>query len=86
MHLLFDAIELRVYYRGTDYDVAYVKDHGDSNKVDLALLRIKTPTSKRQAAPLMVPDDEKLRGETVFAYGFPTASDNYYSSGTDTLQ
>lgn len=86
IYLLFDAIELRVYYSGTDYDVAYVKDHGETNKVDLALLRIKTPTSKRQAAPLMVPDDEKLRGETVFAYGFPAASDNYFSSGTDTYE
>lgn len=86
IYLLFDTIELRVYYSGDDYDVAYVKDHGESNKVDLALLRIKTPTSKRQAAPLMVPDDEKLRGEIVFAYGFPGASDNYFSSGTDTYE
>lgn len=86
IYLLFDTIELRVYYSGDDYDVAYVKDHGESNKVDLALLRIKTPMSKRQAAPLMVPDDEKLRGEIVFAYGFPGASDNYFSSGTDTYE
>lgn len=86
IYLLFDTIELRVYYSGDDYDVAYVKDHGESNKVDLALLRIKTPTSKRQAAPLMVPDDEMLRGEIVFAYGFPGASDNYFSSGTDTYE
>ncbi len=86
IYLLFDTIELRVYYSGDDYDVAYVKDHGESNKVDLALLRIKTPTSKRQAAPLMLPDDEKLRGEIVFAYGFPGASDNYFSSGTDTYE
>lgn len=82
----FDNIELRIYYSEDDYDVAYVKDHGESNKVDLALLRIKTPTSKRQAASLMVPDDEKLRGEIVFAYGFPGAADNYFSSGTDTYE
>lgn len=86
IYLLFDTIELRIYYSEDDYDVAYVKDHGESNKVDLALLRIKTPTSKRQAAPLMVPDDEKLRGEMVFAYGFPAATDNYFSSGTDTYE
>lgn len=82
----FDNIELRIYYSKDDYDVAYVKDHGESNKIDLALLKIKTPTSKRQAAPLMVPDDKKLRGEIVFAYGFPGASDNYFSSGTDTYE
>lgn len=86
IYLLFDNVELRVYYSEDDYDVAYVKDHGESNKVDLALLRIKNATSKRQAAELMVPDDEKLRGETVIAYGFPAASDNYFSSGTDTYE
>ena len=86
VYIGFDNIELRIYYSEDDYDIAYVKDHGESNKVDLALLRIKTPTSKRQAAPLMLPDDEKLRGEIVFAYGFPGASDNYFSSGTDTYE
>lgn len=86
IYIGFDNIELRIYYSENDYDVAYVKDHGERNKVDLALLRIKTPTPKRQAAPLMVPDDEKLRGEMVFAYGFPGASDNYFSSGTDTYE
>ena len=86
IYLFFDTIELRVYYSEDDYDVAYVKDHGDSNKVDLALLRIKAPTSKRQAAPLMVPDDGKLRGDIVYAYGFPAASTNYFSSGTDTYE
>lgn len=86
VYIGFDNIELRIYYSEDDYDVAYVKDHGESNKVDLALLRIKAPTSKRQAAPLMVPDDEKLRGEIVYAYGFPGASNNYFSSGTDTYE
>lgn len=81
----FDSIELRIYYSEDDYDVAYVKAHGESNKVDLALLRITEPTSKRQAATLMLPDSEKLRGEMVFAYGFPSASDNYFSSGTEIL-
>lgn len=86
VYIGFDNIELRIYYSEDDYDVAYVKDYGERNKVDLAVLKIKTPTSKRQAAPLMVPDDEKLRGEIVFAYGFPGAFDNYFSSGTDTYE
>lgn len=82
----FNNIELRIYYSEDDYDVAYLKDHGNRDKVDLALLSIKTPTSKRQAAPLMLPYDEKLRGEIVYAYGFPGVADNYFSSGTDTYE
>lgn len=86
IYVRFDTIELRIYYSEDDYDVAYVKDHGETNKVDLALLSLKTPTSKRQADPLMKPNDEKLRGEMVFAYGFPGAADNMLSSGTDTYK
>lgn len=86
IYFLFDTIELRIYYSEDDYDVAYVKDHGATNKIDLALLSIKAPTTKRQAAPLIVPDDAKLRGEMVFAYGYPGAADNYYSGGTDTYE
>lgn len=86
VYLGFDNIELRIYYSEDDYDIAYVADHGSTNKIDLALLSIKTPTTKRQAAPLIVPDDAKLRGEMVFAYGYPGATDNYYSGGTDTYE
>lgn len=77
---LFDY-ELRVYYSQNDYDVVYVDSAGDVEKVDLALLRIKDPTSKRHALPIMIPTDDMV-GDTVYTVGFPGNADNQFTSAS----
>ena len=47
------SCELRVYYDQNDYEAAYVDCIGDSEKVDLAVLRLRDPTDKRHTLPLM---------------------------------
>ena len=69
------SCELRVYYSENDYDVAYVESQGNSDKVDLAVLRLRKPTDKRKALPLMVPTEDMV-GSAVYTVGFPGNADN----------
>ena len=73
--------ELRIYYSQDDYDVAYVDCYGDRSKVDLAVLRLRNPTSKRHALQLMLPTDDMV-GETVYTIGFPANADNRYTGAS----
>ena len=80
------SCELRVYYDEDDYEPAYVECIGDSEKVDLAVLRLRNPTTKRQALPIMEPTEDMV-GTTVYTVGFPDNNDNDFTSsgnyGTD---
>ena len=73
--------ELRVYYSKDDYDIAYVDSYGDVNKVDLAVLKLKNPTTKRHALKLQKPD-ESMVGSTVYTIGFPGNADNQFTSAS----
>lgn len=73
--------ELRVYYSKDDYDVAYVDEYGDVDKVDLAVLRLREPTDKRKPLTLMIPSDDMV-GDTVYTVGFPGNAENDYSSAS----
>lgn len=75
IYLYFEKSEIRVYYSEEDYEAAYVVDYGSVDKVDLAILKLREPTDKRQALPLCIPT-EAMIGEAVYAVGFPGASDN----------
>ena len=79
--LVAEKCELRVYYDQNDYDVAYVEECGDPNKVDIAVLHIKSPTQKRHSLPLMIPD-ESMVGSTVYTVGFPGNADNMFTSAS----
>lgn len=81
IYLAFFDYELRVYYSENDYEAAYVDSHGEVDKVDLALLRLKDPTDKRHPLPIMVPDDDMV-GETIYTVGFPGNADNEYTSAS----
>lgn len=77
----FESCEIRIYYSENDYDVAEVIDYGSSEAVDLALLKIDSPTSKRIALPLYVPTDDMI-GDTVYTVGFPGNAENEYSAAS----
>ena len=81
VYIIAASCELRVYYSQDDYDVAYVDCHGDVDKVDLAVLRLRNATGKRHALPLMIPTEEMV-GDTVYTVGFPANADNYFTGAS----
>ena len=88
IYAVWDKMEIRVYYSQDDYDVAYVEDYGSVDEVDLALLKLKSPTDKRTPLTLYdIPKDEDsknaLKGESVIVLGYPSIVDNDFSGGSD---
>ena len=79
--LTADSCELRIYYSETDYDKAYVVDHGEMDKIDLALLKLNKPTDKRKSLPIKKVTDE-IVGESVYVVGFPGNADNEITSAS----
>lgn len=82
--LTFDSTEIRAYYSEDDYDVAYSEWYGgqfEANELDIAIMKLKSPTSKRHALKLEQLE-EKDRGSTVFVVGFPGVAENDFTSGS----
>ena len=75
------SCELRIYYDQNDYEPAYVECIGDSEKVDLAVLRLRNPTDKRIALPIEEPTEDMV-GSTVYTVGFPGNADNDFTSAS----
>lgn len=75
------SCELRVYYSQDEYDVAYVDCYGDTNKVDLAVLRLRNATDKRRSLQLMIPTDDMV-GDTVYTVGYPGNADNNFTGAS----
>lgn len=75
------SCELRIYYSQDDYDIAYVEAHGEVDKVDLAVLRIRNATDKRHALQLMIPTEDMV-GDTVYTVGYPGNADNYFTGAS----
>lgn len=73
--------ELRIYYSQDDYDLAYVDCYGDTDKVDLAVLRLRNATDKRHTLQLMIPTDDMV-GDTVYTVGFPGNADNNFTGAS----
>lgn len=78
---VYESCEIRIYYSENNYDVAEVIDYGSLEEVDLALLKIDSPTSKRIALPLYVPTDDMV-GDTVYTVGFPGNAENEFSAAS----
>lgn len=76
-----DNCELRVYYSQEEYDSATVEAYGSQDDVDLAVIKINTPTDKRHSLPIMIPRSDMI-GETVYTVGFPGNADNEYTSAS----
>lgn len=81
VYLHADSCELRIYYSSDDYDIAYVDCFGDSEKVDLAVLRIKDATEKRHTLKLQEPSEDMV-GDTVYTVGYPGNADNDFSGAS----
>ena len=79
--LYASSCELRVYYSANDYDVAYVDCYGDTDKVDLAVLRIRNATNKRHTLQLLIPTDDMV-GNTIYTVGYPGNADNDYTGAS----
>ncbi|MBR5421745.1 MAG: trypsin-like peptidase domain-containing protein [Lachnospiraceae bacterium] len=82
---IWDSCELRVYYSSDDYDNATVVDHGDVEKVDLALLKLRKATNKRKPLSILAIDEddqESYIGEEVYTVGYPGNADNDFSSAS----
>ncbi len=84
MVVAFESTEIRAYYSEDDYDVAYPEWYGGSfedNELDIAIMKLKSPTSKRHALKLENLDGED-RGSTVYVVGFPGVAENDFTSGS----
>ncbi len=82
-YIYASSCELRVYYDQNDYEAAYVVDGalGDSEKVDLAVLKLRNPTTKRHQLPLEEPSEDMV-GTTVYTVGFPGNADNDFTGAS----
>lgn len=76
-------LEIRVLFsdKEGDYEKAYVVDHGDTEKVDLAVLRLQNPTDKRHALPIGEVTQDMV-GDTVYTVGFPGVAENGLTGGS----
>lgn len=81
LYIVAESSELRVYYSENDYDIAYVDCHGDVEKLDLAVLRLREPTDKRRTLKLSAVSDAMI-GDTVYTIGYPGNADNDFSSAS----
>lgn len=81
IYLRYSKCEIRVYYDKEDYEEAYVVDNGDTDKVDLAILKIGEPTSKRHPSTLALADEKNV-GDTVYTLGFPGNAENLLSDAS----
>ena len=81
IYLVAESFEIRVYYNEKDYEIAYIVDHGEVSKVDLALLKLRKSTDKRKALPIKVATDDNV-GESVYVLGFPGNADNDYTAAS----
>lgn len=79
--IVAQSCELRIYYDDNNYDVAYVKDYGDVEKVDLAILSLREPTDKRTPLKIKVPDKD-MTSDTIYTLGYPGNADNAYTSAS----
>lgn len=79
VYLGAESSELRVYYDKNDYESAFVDSYGDSEKIDIAVIKIQKPTTKRHALTLQTPT-EQMVGSTVYTVGFPGNADNQFTS------
>ena len=75
------SCELRIYYSADDYDIAYVDCYGDADKVDIAVLRLRTPTNKRHALQLLEPTEDMV-GNTIYTVGYPGNADNNFTGAS----
>lgn len=81
LYIAATSCEMRIYYNENDYDIAYVDCYGDMEKVDLAVLRLRNATDKRQ--PLKISDvDDSMVGDTVYTVGYPGNADNYFTGAS----
>lgn len=79
--VIASSCELRIYYDDDDYDIAYVDCYGDMNKVDLAVLKIREATDKRQPLQIQIPEADMV-GETVYTVGFPGNAENDFTGAS----
>ena len=82
----FTSCELRVYYDEDDFEEAFVVDAGSAEtsvnaKLDLAILKLNKPTTKRHSLKLHVADQNDI-GKTVYTVGYPGNSDNLLTSAS----
>ncbi len=73
--------EVRVYYSKDDYDVAEIVACGSVDKVDLAVLHLNTPTTKRHALSIMETNPDMV-GETIYTVGYPGNADNEFTDAS----
>lgn len=70
---------IRIHYSSSDYEEAYPVTY-DKTK-DIAILKISSPTSKRQAIALESPTDDMV-GSSIYAVGFPGLAENIFTNPT----
>lgn len=71
--------KIRVYFDSKDFEEAYLVEYNES--MDIAILKLGSPTSKRKPIALCNPDDSMV-GSTVYAIGYPGLAENIFADAT----
>lgn len=75
-------LALKIDYRGMTYNIESSQlipceiIYQTNEYPDMAIIRAAEPFTGRSSLPLREPSEEKDRGETVYALGFPAVNDN----------
>lgn len=75
------SCEMRIYYDQNDYDVADIDCYGDTEKVDLAVLKLRNPTNKRKPLKIGSVSEDNV-SDTVYTIGYPGNADNNFTSAS----
>lgn len=86
-HVIQDALQDRNYrvyvaFSQDDWVEAQIVAYGDPEYVDLAVLKLESPTDKRHSLKLMELDQSTTRTMDVWAVGFPGNADNMFSDAS----
>ena len=75
--------QIRIYFNSDDYVEAFPVEY--DTKKDIAVLKLEAPTSERKPIALL-PVEDSMVGESIYAIGYPGISDNDYKKATNTWQ
>ena len=86
-HVIYDALydgnyTVFVAFSQDEWVEAQIVAYGDPDYVDLAVLKIESPTDKRRPLKLMELDQSTTRTMDVWAVGFPGNADNMFSDAS----
>lgn len=81
LYYVSTSSELRVYFSEKEYVSASVVCHGETNELDLAVIKLAKPTDKRRPLKFTEVSNDMV-GDTIYTIGYPAISDNSMTSAS----